>query len=95
MKTMLTSFLVPRQESTRIALYNHLAFETENLEERDFQTFINKAVTLLRGVQSRIEERNRQSQEAIFSAPVPFAHMSHRLTSRSQISQQPLSEDTS
>ena len=41
MKTMLSSFLGLRQESTRIAFCNYLTSEVEVLEERDFQTFRN------------------------------------------------------
>ena len=52
MKTMLSSFLKPRQETTRTT-YNYLAFEVEALEDRDFQTFRNEAVKLLRGIHSR------------------------------------------
>ena len=37
METMLTTFLSPRQETTRTVFCNYLTSELENLEERDFQ----------------------------------------------------------
>ena len=52
MKTMMSSF-GPRQETTRTAFCKYLACEVEALEDRDFQTFINEAVNLLSGIQSR------------------------------------------
>ena len=61
MKTMLSSFLGPRQETTRTAFY--LASEVEALEDRDFQTFRNEAVKFLRGIQSRADERTCQPQQ--------------------------------
>ena len=35
----------------------------EALEDRDFQTFRNETVKLLKGFQSRAEERSRQPQQ--------------------------------
>ena len=63
MKTMLSSFLGPRQETTRTAFCNYLASEVEALEERDFQIFRNEAVKLLSGIQCRPEERTHQPQQ--------------------------------
>ena len=63
MKTMLTSFLAPRQETTKRAFCNYLASDVENLEKRDFQTFQNEALKLLSRIQSRAEERTRQPQQ--------------------------------
>ena len=57
MKTMLSSFLRPRKETTRTAFCNYLASEVEALEDRDFQTFRNEAVKLLSDIQSRAEEK--------------------------------------
>ena len=45
MKTMLSSFFGPRQETTRIVFCNYLASELEALEDRDFQTFKDKTET--------------------------------------------------
>ena len=63
LKTMLSSFLRPRQETTRTAFCNYLESEVETLEDRDFQTFSNEAVKLLSGIQSRVEERISQPQQ--------------------------------
>ena len=62
-KTVLSSFLGRRQESTRTAFCNYLASEDEVLEDRDFQTFRNVAMKLLSGSQSRAEERTCQPQQ--------------------------------
>ena len=67
MKTLLTSFLGPRQEATGTAFCNYLASEVENLEERDFQTFINEAVKDLSGAESRTKERIHQPQQPTLS----------------------------
>ena len=76
MKTMLTSFLSLRQETTRIAFCNYLASEVEYLKERDFQTFRNKAVNLSSGIQSRAEARTHQPSNLHFlGAPVQLPHM--------------------
>ena len=62
-KTMLSSFLGPRQEITKNSLLQlYLASEVEALEDRDFQKCRNEAVKLLSGIQSRKEERSPQSQ---------------------------------
>ena len=47
MKTMLMSFVGPRQETTGTAFSNYLTFEVENFEERFFQTLRNEAAKLL------------------------------------------------
>ena len=41
MKSILTSFLRPRQETTLTAHCNYLASEVENMQERDFLTIQN------------------------------------------------------
>ena len=41
---MLSSFLGQKQKTTQTAFCNYLASEVEGLEEKDFQTFRNKAV---------------------------------------------------
>ena len=56
MKTMLSSFLPPRQE-TRTAFCTYMASQVEALEDREFQTFGNKAV------KSRTDERSYQPQQ--------------------------------
>ena len=61
MKTMLSYFLGPRQETTRTAFCNYLVSKVEALEERYFQRFRYVAVKLLSGIQSRAEERTHQS----------------------------------
>ena len=63
MRTMLSSFLEPKQETTRTAICNYLASEMETLEDRDFQTFRNEAVKLLTSIQSRSEEKSHQPQQ--------------------------------
>ena len=60
MKIMLSSFLGPRQETTRTAFCNYLPSEMEDLEDIDFQTCRNEAVKLLSSIQSRAEERSHQ-----------------------------------
>ena len=44
----------------KTAFYNYLTSEVEGLEEKDFQTFRNKAVKLLSNIQKRAEECGRQ-----------------------------------
>ena len=44
MRTMLSSFIGPKQETTRTAFCNYLASEVEALEDKDFQRFKNEAV---------------------------------------------------
>ena len=63
MRTLLSSFLGPKQETIRTAFCNSLASEVEALENRDFQTFRNESVELLISIQSRGEERNCQPQQ--------------------------------
>ena len=46
MKTMLTLFLGPRQETITKTFCNYLASEVKKLEESDFQTFINETIKL-------------------------------------------------
>ena len=46
-KTMLSSFIGPRQETTRTEFCNYLASQVEALEDIDFQTFRNESVKLL------------------------------------------------
>ena len=60
MKPMLSSF--PGQETTRTAFCNYLASEVEDLKDKNFQTFRNKALKLLSGIQSVGEERTHQPQ---------------------------------
>ena len=55
MKTMLSYFLGPRQETIRTAFCNYLASEAGVLEDREFQTFRNEAVKIL--VASRARQR--------------------------------------
>ena len=57
-KNIHTSLLEPRQESTRTAFCNYLTLEVENLEERDFLTFLNEAVKCFNRIQSKPENRN-------------------------------------
>ena len=59
MKTMLSSFLRPSQETTRTAFCNYM----EALEDRYFQTFRNEAIILLICIQNRAEERIHQPQQ--------------------------------
>ena len=64
MRTMLSSFLGQKQETTTtIAFCNYLALEVEGLEEKDSQTFSNEAVKFLSHIQSRAEERDNQPQQ--------------------------------
>ena len=65
MRTMLSSFLGQKQETTRTAFCNNLVLEVEGLEDKDFQTFRNEAVNfkLLSSILSRTEERGRQPQQ--------------------------------
>ena len=68
MVTMLSSFLGQKQETTTCAAFcNYLSSEVEGLEEKDFQTFKNKAVKLLSNIQSRAEECGRQPQQQTLS----------------------------
>ena len=66
-KTLLTSFLGYRQESTRTTFCNYLVSEVEHLEERDFQSIRNEAVKLLSGIQNRPEQSNHQPQLSTLS----------------------------
>ena len=61
MKTILSSTLGKRQETSKTAFCSYLVSVVEGLEEIDFQTFRNEAVKLLSGIQSRAEERTGQS----------------------------------
>ena len=63
-KTMLSSFLGPRQETTRTAFCNYLESEVKALEERDFQTFRNEAV---KRDPEQAEERTCQLQQPTLS----------------------------
>ena len=63
MLTMQSSFLWPRQGTTRIAFCNYLESEVEALVDRDIQTFRNKAVRLLSRIQSRAEKRSCLPQQ--------------------------------
>ena len=57
MKTMLSSFLRQKQETTPTAFCNYLPSEVEGSDEKDFQTFRREAaVKLLSSIQSRAEE---------------------------------------
>ena len=47
MITMVSSFLWPKQETTRTAFCNYLASEVEALKDKDFQTLRNEAVNFL------------------------------------------------
>ena len=85
METMLSSFLRPRQKTTRTAFCNYLAREVEALEERGFQTFRNEAVKLLSGIQSRAEKGRVSPSNLHFErAPVPLSHMCHRFFNSNQ-----------
>ena len=54
---MLSSFIGQKQvTTTHTAFCNYLALEVEGLEEKDFQTFRNKAVKLHSTIQSKAEE---------------------------------------
>ena len=64
MKTMLSSFLGPRQDTITAAFCNYLASEVEALEERDFQTLRNQAVKLLSTMKSRAKETCCQPQQS-------------------------------
>ena len=95
MKTILSSFIRPRQETTRTAFCNFLASEVEALEKRDFQTFRNKAVKLW--VRVRAGQRKgpvSPSNLHFLGAPVPLPHMCHRLFN-SQTNQHQLPGNTS
>ena len=48
MKTMLSSLLRPRQETTRTAFCNYLASEVEALKDRDVKIFRSKALKLFK-----------------------------------------------
>ena len=64
MRTMLSSFIGQKQETTTpTAFCNYLASEVEELEEKDFHIFRNKAVKPLSNIQSRAEERGCQPQQ--------------------------------
>ena len=63
MRSMLSSFLGQKQETTCTAFCNYLASEVEVLEEKDFQTFRNEAVKLLSNIHSKAEERGCQPQK--------------------------------
>ena len=56
MKTMLSSFLRQKQETTPTAFCKYVPSEVEGLDEKDFQTFRREAVKLLSSIQSRAEE---------------------------------------
>ena len=76
MKTMLSFFLRPRQETNRTVFCNY------HLRLRDFQMFRNEAVTFLSGIQSRTEERTVSLSNLHFlGSPVSLPHMCHRLIS--------------
>ena len=63
MRTMLSSFLRQKQETTtHTAFCNYLVLEVKGLEEREFQTFRNEAVNLLSNIQSKAEECGHQPQ---------------------------------
>ena len=61
MKTMLSLFLGPRQETTGTAFCNYLVSELEALRGY-FQTFRNEAVKLISSIKSRADERSHQPQ---------------------------------
>ena len=63
MRTILSSFLRQKQETTKTAFCNYLASEVEALGDKDFQTFRNEAVKLISSIQSRAEERGSQPQQ--------------------------------
>ena len=60
---MLSSFLRPKQETTRTAFCNYLTLEVERSDNKDFQTFRNKTVKLPSSIQSRAEEGTHQPQQ--------------------------------
>ena len=64
MRTMLSSFLWQKQETTTCTAFcNFLTLEVEESEEKDIQTFRNEVVKLLSCIQSRAEEHGRQPQQ--------------------------------
>ena len=67
MKATLSSFLGPRQETTRTAFCYYLASDVEALEERESQTYRNEAVKLQSRILRRAEERMRQPQQPTLS----------------------------
>ena len=62
MKTVLSSFLRPKQETTRTTFCSYLVSEEEDLGDTDFQTLRNESVKLSSSIQSRAEERTHQPQ---------------------------------
>ena len=63
MKTILSSVLRQKQETTHPTFCNYLASEVEGIEDKDLQTFRNEAVKLLSSIQNRAEEQGRQPQQ--------------------------------
>ena len=62
---------------------NYLALELKSLEDKDYQTFRNKAVKLLSSFQMRAEERGHQPQQPALAAKeyiliIPETQMSAR-----------------
>ena len=73
MKTMLSSFLGPRQGTKRTAFCNYLVSKVEAFEEREFQMFINKAKKLLRPGQRKTTVS--PSNLHFLGDPVQLQHM--------------------
>ena len=88
MRTMLSSFLGPKQETICTAFCNYLTLEVEGLEEKDFQTFIKGAVKFL----CSSNHSNRHFHET----KVQLQHLWHRhFNSRSSQHQHQLQGNTS
>ena len=71
--TMLISFGGPSQESTRTAFCKYLATGVENLDERDFQTFSQETIKLLRGTHGNAH----QPRPSLFSRTVSNALLTY------------------
>ena len=63
MRSMLSSFLRQKQETTHTTFCNYLVLEVEGFEEEHSQTYINEAVKLLSNIQSKAEEHGHQPQQ--------------------------------
>ena len=81
-RTMLSSFVGQKQETTGTAYCNHPASEVEGLKDTDFQTFRNEAVKLLSSIPSRAQGRGRQpqqpQQQTLSQDLVQLQHLYHR-----------------
>ena len=87
MRTMLSSFLGQKQETTTCAAFcNYLVSEVEGLEEKDFQTFRNEAAKLLSNIQSKAEEHGRQPQQPQTLSMLHFSSAASTATAASSSS---------